>query len=188
MKRILSVLLCLVLLLGSVAFAGGSTPVCEHHYFDVWYYRREGIHRSVCKHEGCDFVPYVACGEMSADFEGKTLTVCPVCGHFGDTDGSYIPLVRADLYNYGKTPEGEFCVYRYDDPFEDGSVKTALSVIFEKGGREEAYDGGFRVHITTPIEGDFTVLNAAGEEIESSYENGVLTFTSDSGSGIYFVR
>ncbi len=188
MKRILTVLLCAVMLLGSVALATGMAPVCESHYFDVWYYRRDGMHKSVCLHDGCGFICYVPCDGMSATFEGKTLTVCPVCGHYGEKDGSFIPYIRADLYNYNASPLGEICVYRYDDPFEDGSVKAAISVIFEKAGVDEHYEGGFRLIIPTALESGFTLYGEDGGEIEYTYENGLLTFTCDAGCGIYFVK
>lgn len=187
MKKLLSVLLCLMMLLSCTAFA--TAPDTIDHYFGPWEYRHLGFHRGICQNEDCGFVLYIPCGELSADFEGKTFTVCPVCGHYGDKDGSFVPYnVRADLYAYNDAPMGELCVHCYDDPFEDGSVKAAFSVIFEKGGLRETYEGGFRLTFPTVIEGEFTVVNASGEEVESSYENGLLTITCDTGCGIYFVK
>lgn len=183
MKKLFSILLCLVMLLSCAAFA-----VETDHYFGVWEYRRAGLHKGTCINEGCDFVHYVPCSELTGEIDGKTFTVCPVCGHFPEKDGTFLTYITADLFGYSAAPIGEFCVYRYDDPFEDGSVKAAFSVIFERAGEIESYDGGFRIKIPTALEGEFTLYNGKGEEVAHEYENGFLKFTADKGCGIYFVK
>lgn len=183
MKKLISVLLCLATLLSCAACA-----VEANHYFGVWKYRRAGLHKGVCASEGCGFIHYVTCSELTGEIDGKAFAVCPVCGHFGDRDGAFLTCITADLFGYSASPMGEFCVYRYDDPFEDGSVKAAFSVIFERAGGIEPYDGGFNIKIPTTLEGVFTLYNGKGEEIAHEYENSVLKFTSDKGCGIYFAK
>lgn len=183
MKKIISILLCLAMLLVCAACAD-----CTEHHFGVWEYRRAGLHKGICVNEDCGFIHYVPCTEMAGETDSGSFTVCPVCGHSGDGDGTFLMGITADLFGYNAAPIGEFCVYRYDDPMGDGSVKAAFSVIFERAGLIEAYDGGFRINIPTALEGEFTLYNGKGEEIACEYENGILSFTSNEGCGIYFVK
>lgn len=171
MKKTIAILLTAVLLCAAVMTALATTP---EHYMGLWHYRRNSEHKSFCK--TCGYVMYVPCEERTYEYDGRSITLCPVCGHIGDKDG--IPAESSVLvYDYANSPVGEICVHVYEAPFEgDESVLYALTSVFEKAGQTTAYRGKANIGLSLALPDGARVITADGEEIAYSYDaaSGVL--------------
>ena len=183
MKKFLCLICVLALALCGTAFADQVT-----HYFGDWTQVRPGEHVASCELDGCDFRLCRFCSKLSAEYNGETLSTCPVCGAMGQLRGQ---LLRATtlIYNYSNAPEGDICVFRYDAPLQNEDVLCAFSIVFEYGGKIEEYDGCSIPRIYTVMDGDFDLIHLTHdgpEKIDYDYdaEAGILSFNLRSNVGI----
>lgn len=171
MKKTIVILLIAALLCTTALTALALTP---EHYMGLWHYRRNSEHKSFCK--TCGYVMYVPCEERTYEYEGRLITLCPVCGHIGEEDG--IPAEPSVLvYDYANSPVGEICVHVYEAPFEgDDSVLYALTSVFEKGGQTTVFRGKANIGLSLDLPDGVRVITTDGEETAYSYDtaSGIL--------------
>lgn len=183
MKKIMCFALALLLFCTSVVAMASA-----YHTFGEWHYRRDGVHKGICI--DCSFLMYAPCCELSAQYEGSTLTVCPVCGHFGEADGTFVP-VSVTLFDYAASPEGDPCIYLYRDPLgAESTVKAAFSVVFEKAGQVTDYSGRIALKMDVSLPEDFRLIKCSevgSEEIESTYTDGMLNFIASDCGSLYLI-
>ena len=188
MKKCFAFAIAFTLLFAMLAPAAFSET---DHYMGPWHYWPEDSHWAFCTR--CDQVLVEKCAYFEYKYdEGQIISVCPVCGHFGERDGQILrPSVL--LYDYTNSPLGDLLMIEYTSPLEDcEEVIAAYSVIFEYAGRIAEFDGNIEVSFPFACEEQFSVVKVYDDimddvPFEYDAEAGILTFTVKDGSGLFLV-
>lgn len=150
MRRLFSLVLCVMMLCSMCALgSGGSSssedkdaPKVVNHHYVKWRYIGNGMHTSVCDYEDCDHVRYTKCSSIKVTHDGKTISICPVCGRYGKRGGSPIWHRVYSTWDYSSSPKGDFSSLVYLRPFgEDSNVLFCASFIYRFDGAPTYFDG-----------------------------------------------
>jgi hypothetical protein len=176
-------------------------PAAGLHWFGAWTANGEtaGIHNAACRNEGCTHIGKAACAAFEVTVGDSVLSVCPVCGQFGEAAFEIVKGASMTSATKMMLPMGEALVRGIADPFD--GVLYAFTASYEYSG--ESIPFGTTVSVSVPLSGeqfasfellrvDVTPATETEERtevrtaVEYTYENGVLTFEADS-AALYLI-
>lgn len=178
MRRIISLILSVLMLFSLCALCLGEEtdepndkeePVV--HHFVKWSYRGDGTHISQCDYDGCGVWRITPCSPITVEHDGRTVSFCPVCGHYENGCPAVVWNRVWQTWNYSSSPQGDFSTILYTRPFgEDSSVLFCASFIYRYDGAPTYFDGytTFMFGLTTPARDIFTT----GGEVTAYLTNG----------------
>lgn len=169
------------------------------HWYGLWTPNEDGTHSAACKREDCKHTGKQDCAAWEVtetkDEIATILTVCPVCGKFGEA--SFEAIAEAKIA-CEKLPSGEAIVRGMEAPFE--GVLYAFTAGYEYGGQMQEFKNEkngeiLPITITLPLDeaiSEFTLVRVdvtpetdeaerteVWNEIAYTFENGVLSFETE---------
>jgi hypothetical protein len=166
-------------------------PAAGLHWFGAWTANAEtdGIHNAACRNNGCTHIGKAACAAFEVTVGDSVLSVCPVCGQFGEAAFEIVKGASMTSATKMMLPVGEALVRGIANPFD--GVLYAFTASYEYSG--ESIPFGTTVSVSVPLSGeqfasfellrvDVTPATETEERtevhtaVEYTYENGILTF------------
>lgn len=162
------------------------------HWFGLWTPNADGTHSAPCKL--CTHIGTAPCSvlEVTAADGETVLTVCPVCGEFGETVFEVVEGAELKSATKMVLPVGEAIIRGMASPFD--GVLYAFTAAYEYSG--EVIPFGTTVSVSLPLSAEqfasFDLVRVdvtpATEEtdrtevrtaVDYTFENDVLTFEAD---------
>lgn len=177
------------------SYTANKTAV-RGHWYDLWYPNQGGTHSAECRRNDCNYEGTIECTlyEITVkDGESDSiLTICPVCGEYGETSFAVISEAVVKAAGSDALPRGEQIVRGMDAPVN--GVLYGFTVAYEFAGRVEPFKG--TVSVTLPLDAEkyteFKLVRVdvsqTMEQVERTevwtdiafdYENGELSFETD---------
>jgi len=176
-----------------------KTSPATLHWFDLWTPNAEATHSAPCKR--CDYIGTVECTalEVTAADGSAILTVCPVCGRFGEAVFEAIGGAEMTSATKAQLPTGEAIIRGMEAPF--GDVLYAFVAAYEYSG--ESIPFGTTVSVSLPLSAeqypsfelvrmDVTPATEQTERtevrtaVDFTFENDFLAFEADA-AALYLI-
>ncbi|MBR5010514.1 MAG: hypothetical protein IKY06_07695 [Clostridia bacterium] len=152
MRRLVSLILSILMLFSLCTMCLGEgtqapndkeeTEEVIYHHFVKWHWHGNGTHLSVCDFDDCNYVRVVPCSSLTVEHDGKTLTFCPICGHYTGGRGNSVWNRVWQTWDYSSSPKGDFSTILYTRPFGgESSVLFCASLVFRYDGAPTYFDG-----------------------------------------------
>ena len=172
---------------GATIVAQTTISANGHSFWGTWSIAKNERHRRYCK-RGCGQFTAVACEYLTAVVGEDTLTICPICGRYGD--GEVAIQKQAAIANPAANKPGKFIARAEVAPVEGKAECLAvITAVYERNGHivELAVDAKpVTVTLPMPVEAPCQLIFATIDEqkqelmlipVEYTVENGNLVFT-----------
>ena len=159
----------------------------EHSFWGEWTIGSNDKHRDFCRH-GCGFSVSMSCDFLSVIIDDAELTICPICGRFGDQE--LAQKKKASISNPAAKIPGTPVIRALLNPVADNpQCLAAITAVYERNGRiAPLADDAPPVTVKLPqmTDAPCQLLFASVDEqtqaprllpVEYTLENGQLIFT-----------
>ena len=174
---------------GEILAAQTTISANGHSFWGTWSIAKNERHRRYCK-RGCGQYTAVACEYLTAVVGEDTLTICPICGRYGD--GEVAIQKQATIANPAASKPGTFIARAEVAPVEGNAECLAvITAVYEGNGHivDLVKDAKpVTVTLPMPVEAPCRLVFASIDEqtqehvlipVEYTVENGNLVFTVD---------
>lgn len=124
------------------SYAWGSTAPLVHWYGD-WLPNGDVTHMARCKRSGCTYEQTTPCTLLTAQYNGSTISLCPVCGWSNST----AIVSKWQLEGVPSLPQGDVISFGTVNPAP--GVLYAFTICDEIGGKPATFPQ--RMSLTLPI-------------------------------------
>ncbi len=105
----------------------------EHSFWGEWTIGGNDKHRDFCRH-GCGFSVSMSCDFLSVIIDDAELTICPICGRFGDQE--LAQKKKASISDPAAKIPGTSVIRALLNPVADNpQCLAAITAVYERNGR-----------------------------------------------------